>query len=218
MHMTTPLEIVQALDLVADYYAPDHGRWACRAFDAINATFFDGKLPRPLIVWALTAYGGCLGLTHMLERPTIVLHPSLMKPSETGDGHPWGMSEKHIGVLLAFDVLLHESIHVAQRSIHHDLREDRQSSHNRESWIVEVNRIAPLLGMNGIQAGLNKPKRVAIPGEFTPRGKPKTKVTRVDEGNVPLKYYSRFPDGVREFLGTADDYYQAGILPCGITL
>jgi hypothetical protein len=73
--MMTPREIVQALDLIADYYAPRHGQWACRAFDAINTTFFDGRLPRPLIVWALTAYGRCLGLTKLTERPTIVLHP-----------------------------------------------------------------------------------------------------------------------------------------------
>ena len=33
------------------------------AFEHINATFFGGKLPRPLILWELSPWGGCIGLT-----------------------------------------------------------------------------------------------------------------------------------------------------------
>jgi hypothetical protein len=32
----TPTEIVEALDLIADYYQPDFGQWVYRAFDAIT--------------------------------------------------------------------------------------------------------------------------------------------------------------------------------------
>jgi hypothetical protein len=70
--------------------------------------------------------------------------------------------------------------------------------------------------MEGVHVGLNRPKRVAVPGELTGRGRPRTKVKRVDEGNVPLAYFSRFPYGVREFFGTADGHYRAGVLPCEI--
>jgi hypothetical protein len=86
------------------------------------------------------------------------------------------------------------------------------------SWITEVNRLAPLLGFEDVRAGLNRTKRVPIPGLLTRRGKPKTRVARVDEGNVPLDVHSRFPHGLREYFGTADAYYRADELPCGITI
>jgi hypothetical protein len=218
----TPIEIVKALDLVADYYNPRFGRWAYRAFDAINSTFFDGRLPRPLIQWALTPHGHCLGLTRAKFNepygPIITLHPSIMAPNagqdETG---PWDVDWQWFGPLYAFDVLIHESIHVAQHAIHGP-DDWRESSHNCPSWIAEVNRLAPMLGLEGVHAGRNRLKRVPIPGQVTKTGKTATKVQRVDEGNVPLSAYSRFPDGVREFLGTADEYYRGEVLPCGITL
>jgi hypothetical protein len=99
-----------------------------------------------------------------------------MEPSETGKGRPWGLTEGWAGPTFAFDVLLHESIHVAQTSIHRGRWSKGESSHNCESWIYEANRIAPLIGLNGVRAGRNRPKRVAVPGELTARGKPKTKV------------------------------------------
>jgi hypothetical protein len=223
MAMTTPIEIVEALDLVADYYNPRFGLWAYRAFDAINTTFFEGRLPRPLIQWAITGYSRCLGQTAMRDRPIITLHPSIMVPA-AGDPRdprepkgPWSIDWRWFGPLHAFDVLLHESIHVAQRAIHGDVPRG-QSSHNDPSWILEVNRLAPLLDLEGVRAGLNRPRRVPIPGEFTERGRPRTRVRRVDEGNVPLKDHSRFPHGVREYLGTAEAYYTAGAYPGGIAL
>src|SRR5215469_2623821 len=110
----TPIEIVNALDLIADYYNPRFGRWAYRAFDAINSSFFDGRLPRPLIQWALTAHGRCLGMTAIkpdeLSRPVITLHPSIMVPSGTGlrdETGPWDLDWQWFGPLYAFDVLIH---------------------------------------------------------------------------------------------------------------
>jgi hypothetical protein len=210
----TPRKIVRALDLIADYYSPRFGRWACRAFDAINATFFDDQLPRPLIQWALTPHGHCLGLTLARERPIVTLHPAIMEPVEAS---PWGVDPRWLGPAYAFDLLLHESIHVAQGTLHREMKRG-QSSHNCESWILEVNRLAPLLGMEGVEAGLNRPRRIPVPGQFTRTGKPATVVERVDEGNVPLGYHSRFPYGVREFFGIAAAYYTGGRLPRGIEL
>jgi hypothetical protein len=210
----TPKKIVEALDLIADYYSPRFGRWAYRAFDAINATFFDGALPRPLIQWAIMPHGHCLGLTRMQDHPIVTLHPSIMEPA---GANPWGLDSRWLGPAYAFDLLLHESIHVAQGTLHREMKRG-QSSHNCESWILEVNRLAPMLGMNGIEAGLNRTKRVPVPGQFTKTGKPVTVVERVDEGNVPLGYHSRFPYGVREFFGIAEAYYTGSRLPCGIEL
>jgi hypothetical protein len=219
MAMTTPIKIVKALDLIAEYYSPRHGRWAYRAFDAINSAFFEGRLPRPLIQWAITSYGACLGLTEIRDRPIITLHPSIMEPSFDPDRikGPWGFEQPWFGPAFAFDTVLHESIHVAQHAIHRDMPPG-ETSHNCESWVFEVNRLAPMLGLRGIEAGLNKPKRVPIEDEFTKTGKPATRVARVDEGNVPLAAHSSFPRGVRKFLGTADAYYRAGQLPRGIKL
>ncbi len=40
-----------------------HGVWSYQAYDYINATYFAGRLPTPLILWTLTPYANCLGLT-----------------------------------------------------------------------------------------------------------------------------------------------------------
>jgi hypothetical protein len=61
--METPTEILTALGQIADDYNPLLGRWAYRAFDAINSTFFDGRLPRRFIQWAITPHSKCLGQT-----------------------------------------------------------------------------------------------------------------------------------------------------------
>jgi hypothetical protein len=217
-----------ALDLVADYYHPRYGRWAYAAFAAVNAAFFDGRLPQPLIQWAITPYGACLGRTGHRghgDRAIITLHPSIVRPVASwlrDDREPaWGLDPDWFGPLYALDVLIHEAIHVAQFSLYGDggwkWRPGR-SSHNCESWIAEVNRLAPLWGMEGVEAGLQVPRRVPIPGEFTKRGKPKTKVVKVDLGNVPLSAHGRAPSGLREHFRTADAYYRGSTPTAGIVL
>jgi hypothetical protein len=210
----TPPEVVKALDLIADYYSPRFGRWAYHAFDAINAAFFAGRLPRPLIQWALTPHGHCLGLTAMRDPPIITLHPSIMEPR----GDAWGIDPAWFGVAYAFDVLLHESIHVAQHALYGPAENTGQSSHNCPSWIAEVNRIAPLLGLDGVEAGRSTTKRVQVAGQFTATGKPLTRVVRASRGNLPHKAVARFPGGVREWQGSADAHYRRGELPGGIRL
>jgi hypothetical protein len=75
-----------------------------------------------------------------------------------------------------------------------------------------------MLGMEGVEAGLSRTRRVPIPGEFTKTGRPATTVERFDEGNVPLRYHSRFPSGIREFRGVAAAYYTGEQPPAGIAL
>jgi hypothetical protein len=212
----TPEKIVKALRQVAAYFDGERGIWAYEVFDAINGEYFDGQLPTPNIRWSLTPHGGCLALTRARNRPIVNLHPSLLGGTESPN--PWGISPAWLGVCYAFDVLLHESIHISQHCLHGG--GTGTTSHNNTAWIAEVNRIAPLLGLHGPTAGLSKLKRVPIPGEFTSTGKPKTKVARVSEGNVPHCAVAGFPLGFRTVLGSADSFYRAKVLPvtCSIVL
>jgi hypothetical protein len=205
----TPPEIVAALRLIGEHYHDRRGVWAYDVFGAINAAYFESKLPTPLIQWALTPHGHCLGQTMPTRRPIVTLHPSLLGGTESDD--PWGFNPEWLGIAFAFDTLLHEAIHVSQ----HCLLGGGvgTSSHNNTAWMSEVNRIAPLLGFSGIEAGLSKTKRVPIEGQFTKTGKPATKVVRYSEGNIPHDAAARFPRGLRQHLGTAAAFYTAKILP-----
>jgi hypothetical protein len=188
---------------VAAHYNGPRGTWVYDAFDYINAAYFSGQLPTPLIVWTITPYGKCIGQTRVWEiqeraaddPPTITLHPTLLRR----------------GPRYAFDTLLHECMHV------HILcnlgGETGETSHNCDEWIAEVNRLAPLIGIPGVQAGRIKVKRVPVEGaEPNERGKRPTAVARVAEGNMPLIALASFPHGVRQHLGLMD-YYQGRTLP-----
>jgi hypothetical protein len=205
----TPKAVIDALRLVASHFDGKRGIWAYDVFAAINAAYFDGRLPTPKIQWALTAHGGCLGLTRTSARPVVTLHPSVL--GGTQRRNPWNIDPGWLGIAYAFDVLLHESIHVSQ----HCLLGGGigPTSHNNSAWIAEVNRIAPVLGLVGIQAGLSKTKRVPIEGETTKTGKPATRVIRASEGNLPHSAVATFPHGARRHLGLADSFYTANIIP-----
>lgn len=64
---------------------------------------------------------------------------------------------------------------------------------------------------------MSKPTRVPIPGKFTKRGKPKTKVQRVSEGNIPFQAAATFPTGLRMHQQTAARHYSRGRLPVKIS-
>lgn len=194
-------EILSACKLLAEHYYGKPGTFAYEAFDHINATFFDGNLPTPSVQWLLTPYGGCLAKTGIKVAknvpPIVVLHSALLGggPSK----NPWGIDRKYLGSCYAYEALLHECMHVA---VHFLLGGNTgPTSHNSPQWISEVNRIAPMIGLDGIKAAMSKPKRVAVEGEFTKTGKQRTTVKRVSDGNIPFKAASTFPHGVRKFLG-----------------
>src|SRR5438045_3596938 len=58
-----PGAVAAACRLIAQARDGARGVWAYRAFDHINATYWAGRLPTPLILWLITPYGACLGLT-----------------------------------------------------------------------------------------------------------------------------------------------------------
>ena len=131
--------------------------------------------------------------------------------------NPWGIDTAWLGRRLVFDALLHETMHA---SVHYRLGGwEGESSHNNPQWIAEVNRIAPLLGFKDAFAGMQKPKRVPIPGEKTKTGKPKTKVKKVTDGNIPFNTVASFPLGLRRHFKKANQFYTRGRLPLpGLTL
>lgn len=196
-----------ALRLVGGLAAPASvGSRTYDEFDRINGAYFGGRLPTPLIVWALTPWGGCQGSTESdrSRPPLIVLHPALLGTGPKDN--PWKVPRAWLGWRFAVDVLLHECIHV---HINYVLGERGKgtSSHDCEAWIAEVTRLAPLLGLPPIAPGLSRTKRVPVPGETTKTGKPLTRVVRVTEGNLPRSVVAGFPDAARRHFGLAESYY-----------
>ncbi|MEM7132104.1 MAG: hypothetical protein AAF702_37710 [Chloroflexota bacterium] len=201
----------EACHLVAETFYGEQGRWLYAAFDAINAAWFEGALPYPHLILSLTAHGRCLGQCAASDRhpPTMIMHPSVF--GGTAAKEPWGVPSEWLGQSFAFDVLLHECIHA---SVHYHLGGmTGTTSHNDPQWITEVNRLAPLLGFEGIEAGRSTTKRVPVDGPLSKRGKRPTGVKRVTEGNIPFEAVATFPYGLRRYLGIAEAYYKDGVLP-----
>lgn len=175
--------------------------FARRAFEDINARFFGGRLPWSLILWGLTPHGGCVGYTvaNVSKPPIILLHPSILGGTEKAN--PWGIPARYLGRCYAYDVLLHECMHVAVSYLLGG-GADGETSHNNPTWVAEVNRIAPLLGFTDVEAAITKPMRI----------KGQAKVRRGTLGNVSLDALSCFPYGLRQLRGDCS-FYERGMLP-----
>lgn len=205
-------ELKQACLLIARHYHGRWGEWAYEVYSGINQRFFAGELPWPHISWSLTPHGACLGYTWTAGPPVIVLHPSLLGGTEKQN--PWGVPPAWLGPSFAFDVLLHEAVHVAVAHCLGGWRGKGETSHNNDAWIEEVNRLAPLLGFQGVEAGRTRPRRVPVEGEpRTRRGNLPTRVARVAAGNLPFWAVATFPRGLRMHLKLADAFYRSRNLP-----
>lgn len=201
---------------VAEHCYGPKGVWAYETFAFINAAYFAGRLPWPHIIWGLTAHGACLAWASTAQdrsRPPIInLHPSLLGGTERSN--PWGIPTNHLGPAFVFDALLHECLH-----IHIDRNlggHDGSSSHNGPRWVRQVNRLAPLLGFEGVKAGISKTMRVPAPdAPRTARGKVATRVVRGTVGNIPFAAVASFPHSLRDYFGTASVHYPQNVLPIG---
>jgi hypothetical protein len=188
----------------------DLGDFAYTAFDHINSTFWGGTLPEPLLLWDITAYGGCLGWTRSTcdGPPIIKLHPSTVAPSASSTTNPWRIPPEILGFCYAYYTLVHETIHVAVNYLHggyESLPDYKRSwtSHNNPLWIAEVNRIAALMGLPA-NYQMKKYRRVPT-GEVNDKGQPVTKVQYGYDGPD----FERFPHDTPG----AQDFYLKGILP-----
>jgi hypothetical protein len=144
------------------------GAFGYAAFDYINATFFEGKLPETLLLWQLTEHGHALGECRSSEDgpPVISLHPALVYPakarlpsSEQHREKRWSILREWLGFCYAFDVLLHECIHADINYVlggwerlqgERGQQRSKWSSHNNPLWVGECNRIARLLGQDTV--------------------------------------------------------------------
>jgi hypothetical protein len=191
----------------------DVGEFGYQAFDWINATLFNGRLPLPLILWELTAHGKCLGWTSSRRdrSPRIQMHPSTLGGTEKAN--PWGVPSSVLGPAFALDVLIHECVHVSVAYLLGGAK--GPTSHNNPQWVAEIQRVGALLGLD-FRAGRSVTKRVPLEsGELGLSGKPKTRTVRVieDGASVPFEAVYTFPHGVRRELGQAGAYYTADRLP-----
>lgn len=206
----------EACYVVADHCYGLKGTWAYDMFAFINANYFADRLPWPHIIWGLTAHGACLAWTSAQpdhSRPPIInLHPSLLGGTEKAN--PWDLPQNYLGPAYVFDTLLHECIHI--HIVHNLGGHDGKTSHNCPRWIRQVNRLAPLVGFDGVKAGISKTVRVPDPSApLTARGKVATKVVRGTEGNIPFAVAAGFPGSFRAYFGRAAAHYSQNTLPEG---
>jgi hypothetical protein len=197
------ISIESACQTVAQHYYGERGQWCYKAFEWINATLFSGELPYPLLLLGLTAHGACLGWTaspvSQGKAPTVLLHPSLWGGTEKEN--PWKIPPDLLGPRYAFDVLIHECIHVSVNYLLGGFNPVIESSHDNDNWIAEINRIAPLIGLSDVQAAKTKVRR---------KGK---KIVRECDGNIPFRAAASFPHSVRELRGELDYYRDPRPLP-----
>ena len=186
--------IHDAYRLIARHVYRGRGVFAYQAFDDINARYFAGAIPEPLILWDITQHGHALGWCRPSQDgpPIIKLHPSILSGTESAT--PWGLTPYVLGVCYAYDVLLHECMHEAVERLRGGWRHLPEvtklwTSHNNPVWVAECNRIAGLLGY-AATITMNGSARVAVPGETTKTGKQRTVTKWTDPGGIPA---SRFP-------------------------
>ncbi len=186
------------------------GRYRIRGCGKHDASF-SATVPQPRwriphIVINITPHGGCLGLTEssLTRPPNITIHPTIFGVRKRGESSPWGLDPAWLGKRYAFDLLLHEIVHVRNRYVAAVEDVKGPTSHNNDAWISEVNRLCPLIGLDGIKAARSVVRRV--------EGKPK----RVTDGNIPFNVAATFPYSIRQHTGTADDYYRNGRLPLDV--
>lgn len=190
-------ELLDNMRQMSRYYYGALGTFFYDAYTFINREYFGGDLPVPLLTVGITSYGACIGWTkaNTERHPIIKLHPSTLAPANDGT---WG-GARH-GLPVAYDVILHELTHVSVEYLVG--RGAGDTSHNCDGWISEINRLSPLIGLDGIDAGRTVAQRVPVDGEFTKTGKPLTRVAKVARGNVSQRLLGRWPHDLR-----GDDYW-----------
>jgi hypothetical protein len=202
----------QAYRLVARHVYRGLGEFGYAAFDHVNAAYFGGRLPEPLILWDITEYGGCLAFARPSAEgpPVIKLHRSLVEPAdvEREDGvGPWGIPLEVLGPCYAYYTVVHECMHVSVEYLLGGFRSrpDRKSywtSHNNPLWVGECNRIAGLMGVPA-DYRMKTYRRVAT-GEVV-NGKPVRKQVYGSDGPG----FEGFP----HCTPGASEFYRAGRLP-----
>jgi hypothetical protein len=206
MERNMQLGVTEANRIVTEHFYGAEGLWLLDVFDAINGQLFGGELPHTLVTLELTAHGGCLGQTHSdpSKPPRIKIHPSVFGGTESAN--PWKVPEWQLGWRYAVDVLIHEAVHVSVEYLLGGA--NGPTSHNNSRWRSEIERIAPLIGLEGFKASGSVTRRVET-GKLKDSGKPEKKVMRVAVGSLPYAATYCFPYATRRAIGQAD-FYRCG--------
>lgn len=189
--------VVGPLQELATEFFGDRGRFAYEAFRWANEALFNNAIPTPLIQWALTPYGACIGYSQSGEidvlHPIITLHPRIWR------GQRDGIRVLPHGERMTLDVVIHEMTHVHVAMMQAGgVRVPWTSSHDNDLWAGEVTRISPLIGLDNIVAARMKRKRVGKTMGTVPS----------DPNAISLKQSAGWPHTVRPV-----DYYDSVSVP-----
>ena len=175
-------------------YWSDLGAFVYDAYGWENSERFDNRIALPMIQVALTPHGGCIGMTNAnVQRPVITIHPSSWGNPDAWGGIPAGRR-------YVLDIVIHEMTHVSVQMTMQDHTEGVgpwKSSHDNPIWCEEVNRMSPLLGINGVKAAPTVRRRAD--GRM---------LRRAPDGCTPMSAVSRWPYSVRD-----PQYYRSEDLP-----
>jgi hypothetical protein len=194
MEPHTETELFHLLRIVAEHYDPEVWPWAYDTWLSLNKTYFSGELGVGPIQWGLTEWGGYYGC-YQPDINKITLHTSLIKPY-SGAWNRRGL----LGERFTEDVILHEMLHQHIQQALGYIRNEKGECHNFQPWCDEINRLNPLLGLEG-KATLIKQRRVKEPGQTKGNGKVKWMPT--GEGTLMWKELSSWPHCLRP-----DGYYE----------
>jgi hypothetical protein len=180
----TESEKFQLLREVAQLYYPSVGPWTFDTWKDLNQKYFNGELKVGPIEWGLTKHGHALGY-YSQQTNKITLHPSLLKPNSTA----WECGGL-LGEKMAEDVILHEMLH---QHLYQQFGPVKNMGHNSPFWCDEVNRLNPLLGIDG-KATVTKQRRVKEQGA---KGNGKVKWMPSGDGVLTRKQLSSYPHSLR---------------------
>lgn len=197
------VSVRQAYRLIARYVYGPMGTFAYQAFEHINLTYHESRLPEPLILWDITDHGHNLGWCRSRKDgpPIIKLHPSILAGTELET--PWGIESEILGACFAYDVLLHETIHVSIEYVHGGWDHlpgcnSLWTSHNNPVWVAEVNRIAEIMDVP-VRVSMKRYKRVEIPGVTNENGKTLKAPRWTHDGDLKPEHFPHGYAGRREF-------------------
>jgi hypothetical protein len=128
-----------------DFYHGKKGGFVFAGYEWLNARVWDNTLPEPLLQWALTAYGHCLGFIEpsTQQPPVITLHPAIWDKSHLSSDKGWA-AQIPAGPRFTLDVVLHELIHVEVAYLRGGWMGGK-SSHDNPKWCDAIERAAERL-------------------------------------------------------------------------
>ena len=182
---------------VAELYDPKVWPWAYDTWKKLNQKYFYSILKVGPIGFGLTEWGGCLGY-FCPDTNKVIIHTSLIDP---GSG-AWG-KRGLLGERMTEDVILHEMLHQSIQQRLGYTRDEKDQCHNFQPWCDEINRLNPMLGLEG-KATIIKQRRIKAPGQTKGIGR----VTWMPTGNGTLtrRQLSSWPHTLRP-----REYYERGL-------